>query len=141
MLSNHHPVPLLNSRPLHEMKLATRMEKEVVAIPGAVILKTWENPTHVIGSFKRKRKAAWKLIFLSTKMVQRSELLPWTTTLWGMSTVMLRKTGWNPRKEADLRPPHNECPTPFSFFPMNIIIWNSRGALKPNFQSHVRELA
>ena len=24
---------------------------------------------------------------------------------------------------------------------MNIIIWNSRGALKPKFQSHVRELA
>ena len=24
---------------------------------------------------------------------------------------------------------------------MNIIIWNSRGALKPNFQSHVRELS
>lgn len=24
---------------------------------------------------------------------------------------------------------------------MNIIVWNCRGALKPNFQSHVRELA
>ena len=24
---------------------------------------------------------------------------------------------------------------------MNIIVWNSRGALKPNFQRHVRELA
>jgi len=24
---------------------------------------------------------------------------------------------------------------------MNIAIWNSRGALKPNFQSHVRDLA
>ena len=30
---------------------------------------------------------------------------------------------------------------PLFLCPMNIIIWNSRGALKPNFQNHVRELA
>lgn len=59
----------------------------------------------------------------------------------GMSAVMLRKTGWNLRKEAELVPTHNECPTPNHQFLMNIIIWNNRGALKPNFQSHVWELA
>ena len=33
------------------------------------------------------------------------------------------------------------APPPFIFFPMNVLIWNSRGVLKPNFQSHVRDLA
>ena len=28
----------------------------------------------------------------------------------------------------------------YMFFPMNVIIWNCGGALKPTFQSHVREL-
>ena len=28
----------------------------------------------------------------------------------------------------------------FSFLIMNIVVWNCRGALKPNFQSHIREL-
>ena len=45
--------------------------------------------------------------------------------------------------------PHvDKCPTPLSACPifivlflMNYIIWNSKGALKPNFQSHVKELA
>lgn len=37
-------------------------------------------------------------------------------------------------------PPLNECPTPFHQLTMKIIMWNCRGALKPNFQSHVREL-
>lgn len=36
--------------------------------------------------------------------------------------------------------PFDECPTPNHNFLMNIIIWNCRGALKPFFQSHVREL-
>ncbi|XP_075654817.1 uncharacterized protein LOC142624982 [Castanea sativa] len=59
----------------------------------------------------------------------------------GMSTAMMRKTRWNLRKEAKLLPLFDKCPTPKHHFLMNIIIWNSRGALKPNFQSHVRELA
>ena len=37
-------------------------------------------------------------------------------------------------------PPLDECPTPFHQLTMKIIVWNCRGALKPNFQSHVREL-
>ena len=28
----------------------------------------------------------------------------------------------------------------FSFLIMNIVVWNCMGALKPNFQSHIREL-
>lgn len=35
----------------------------------------------------------------------------------------------------------DECPTPIHSLTMNIIVWNSRGVLKPNFQNHVRELA
>ena len=34
--------------------------------------------------------------------------------------------------------PHDEFSMDF-FFSMNIIVWNSRGVLKPKFQSHVKE--
>lgn len=39
-----------------------------------------------------------------------------------------------------LLPPCAECPAPDHHLSMNIIIWNSKGVLKPNFQSHVRDL-
>ena len=47
---------------------------------------------------------------------------------------------WSLRKVAVLLPPCSECPSPAHPFLMDIIIWNSRGALKPNFQSYVRDL-
>ena len=55
-----------------------------------------------------------------------------------MKLLML---GWK-WKEVGLPFPTSEVVL-FSFFisVMNYIIWNSRGSLKPNFQSHVRELA
>ena len=37
--------------------------------------------------------------------------------------------------------PFDECPPSNHVLIMNIIIWNSRGSLKPNFQNYVRELA
>ena len=44
-------------------------------------------------------------------------------------------------KEAGrLQPPADVDRFSLFFQVMNIIIWNCRGALKPNFQSHVREL-
>lgn len=43
-------------------------------------------------------------------------------------------------EEARLLPPFDECPTPDHQLVMNIIAWNYRGALKPNFQNHVREM-
>lgn len=48
--------------------------------------------------------------------------------------------GWNLREEVKSLPPFDECPTPNHGLVMNIIIWNSKGALKPNFQNHVRKL-
>ena len=55
-------------------------------------------------------------------------------------TKMLEKIGWNLRKEAEVRPPLDECPTPNHHFIMNIIIWNNKGVLKPNFQTYIRKL-
>ena len=43
-------------------------------------------------------------------------------------------------EEAICLPPFDECPTPNHCLIMNIIAWNCRGALKPSFQNHVREL-
>ena len=38
--------------------------------------------------------------------------------------------------------PPIDCSSPFVFINnMIIIVWNCRGTLKPNFHSHVRELA
>ena len=52
----------------------------------------------------------------------------------------MEKTVWNLKGKAELLLPHDKCLF-LIYFIMNIIIWNSRGVLKPNFQNHVRELA
>ena len=49
--------------------------------------------------------------------------------------------GWSLRKVVELLVILAECLYPFYHLVMNIVVWNCRGALKPNFQSHVRELA
>jgi len=59
----------------------------------------------------------------------------------GQTKEVLAKIGWNLRIEAELLPSFDECPTLDHQLTMNVIIWNSRGVLKPNFQNHVRELA
>ena len=41
----------------------------------------------------------------------------------------------------ELMPPVDYCLFPNCIFMMNIIVWSCRGALKPSFQKHVRELA
>lgn len=58
----------------------------------------------------------------------------------GQTKEMLKQIGGNLREEAKSLPPFDECPTPQHLSLMNIIIWNCKGALKPLFQSHVREL-
>ena len=50
--------------------------------------------------------------------------------------------GWRWKREVVILSPPIDCSSPFVFVNnMSIIVWNCRGALKPNFQSHVRELA
>ena len=48
--------------------------------------------------------------------------------------------GWSLRVEAMLMSSNKECSNPDYSGIMNVIIWNCRGALKPNFQNHVRKL-
>ncbi|XP_030941775.1 uncharacterized protein LOC115966748 [Quercus lobata] len=52
----------------------------------------------------------------------------------------VKKTGWNLMEEVRRLPLFDECPTPCHWVVMNIIAWNCRGALKPEFRNHVREL-
>ncbi|KAL0005724.1 hypothetical protein SO802_013285 [Lithocarpus litseifolius] len=59
----------------------------------------------------------------------------------GRTAATMEKIGWNSKRVAVLLSPHNEYPSPNHSLSMNIIVWNSRGVLKPNFQNHVRELA
>jgi len=53
----------------------------------------------------------------------------------------MEKIGWNMRMKEALVSPLKMYLIPIHSIIMNIIIWNSRGVLKPNFQYHVRELA
>ena len=57
----------------------------------------------------------------------------------GKTALVLVVTGWNVRREVKLLPPF-EASILYHQLVMNIIVWNSKGALKPNFQRHVREL-
>ena len=50
------------------------------------------------------------------------------------------QAGWSLRVEARQMPPFNACRFSDHFVIMNVLIWNCRGALKPNFQDHIREL-
>jgi len=43
-------------------------------------------------------------------------------------------------KMVEQMPPVDLCLFPSCIFMMNILVWNCRGALKPSFQNHVREL-
>lgn len=53
---------------------------------------------------------------------------------------MMIQMGWNLMEKVKLVPPLNECQTPNHRLVMNIIVWNCRGTLKPNFLAHVRDL-
>ena len=51
----------------------------------------------------------------------------------GKTKEMMALMGWNLRREAEILPHLDECPTPFHQLTMNIIVWNCRGILKPNY--------
>ena len=53
----------------------------------------------------------------------------------------MEKIGWSSRRVVTLLSPYDMFPSPNLSLSMNIIVWNSRGVLKPNFQNHVRKLA
>lgn len=53
---------------------------------------------------------------------------------------MLRRIRRNLREEAKSLPSYDESPTPIHTLVMNIIVWNYRGAMKPFFQNHVKDL-
>ena len=53
---------------------------------------------------------------------------------------MLAKMGRNLKLVEELMRLPNEVLILIHLYSMNIIVWNSRGVLKPNFQKHVREL-
>ena len=58
----------------------------------------------------------------------------------GRSSEMLAMIRWILRWGMGTRPPFNECLPPSLQLSMNILAWNCKGALKPNFQSHVHDL-
>ena len=58
--------------------------------------------------------------------------------LYGMGQLkeVTKRIAWFLREES----PVDECSLPVFICLMYIIIWNCKGALKPSFQNHVREL-
>ena len=60
---------------------------------------------------------------------------------WGKTRLLPVRMGWSLKRVTELLIALDKCPVLFFFLLiMNIVVWNCRGALKPNFQSHVREL-
>ena len=58
----------------------------------------------------------------------------------GQTKEIVRMTRWYLMEEVKFLPPIDECLNSIHCLVMNIIVWNCRGASKPSFQSHVREL-
>jgi len=59
----------------------------------------------------------------------------------GKTKEMLVMMGWSLRREAEHLSALLSVLPLLHQLTMNILVWNCRGALKPNFQSHVKELA
>lgn len=60
--------------------------------------------------------------------------------LVGQTREVVRMSRWNLMKEVVSLPPVDFYPPPIFCLIMNIITWNCRGALKPSFRNHVRDL-
>lgn len=52
----------------------------------------------------------------------------------------MHQTGWILREEERLTSLPDDFPFSSQLVIMNIVIWNCRGALKPSFQNHVKDL-
>ena len=82
------------------------------------------------------------ILVFNVHVIAREEvgvLEHWLTMMPGLEQTieLMRKIEWNLMEEARLLSPFNECPTPDHCLVMNIIAWNCKGTLKPNFQNHV----
>ena len=143
------------------MKWTISVKGSIVKIPRVIIMEIRARPIHSLGWFNPKLRTAWSLVFPLIPVSAAKGLLQLTEPEWGMmndpwwelvalcATWMLRKgytmelvrkTVWIPMEEALYLPPFDECPSPNHCLVMNIIAWNCRGALKPSFQNHVRDL-
>ena len=55
----------------------------------------------------------------------------------GFKKTLLKEIGWTMMDQMRTLPPIDECPDPNLQLSMNIILWNCRGALNPNFHQSV----
>nr|POE73695.1 hypothetical protein CFP56_64468 [Quercus suber] len=111
--------------------------REVIATSDVVLANARAKPNLERGWLKLKMEETWRSLLpimeLNLHLVARVlkigvvEYCLTSATGKDSSTKMLMKIKWNQRKEADLLPPYNECPTLYHHFIMNIIAWNYRG--------------
>lgn len=59
---------------------------------------------------------------------------------FGQLKELAERIGWKLRMEVELLSLAEDCFSPVFQLTMNVNIWNSRDALKPNFLNHVQEL-
>lgn len=126
-----------------EMGLAPEKERPTV---WRSVLQVFPNPMlceldHIMSLLENKHATKFILQHMISQLARGVLKLSLTFMPGkGQSAEMLRKTGWSLKEEEKFLSPVEEW-LPISLpFIMNIIAWNNRGALKPNFQSHVREL-
>ncbi|XP_030942199.1 uncharacterized protein LOC115967261 [Quercus lobata] len=55
----------------------------------------------------------------------------------GFKKTLLKEMGWTMMDQMRTLPPIDECPDPNLHLSMNIILWNYKGALNPNFHQSV----
>lgn len=58
----------------------------------------------------------------------------------GYTKKVLKDLGWTMMDQMQALPPIDECPSPDMHLSMNIILWNCRGALNPNFHQSVENI-
>lgn len=58
----------------------------------------------------------------------------------GYTKKVLKDLGWTMMDQMQALPPIDECPFPDMHLSMNIILWNCRGALNPNFHQSVENI-
>ena len=103
------------------------------------------NPQVTIDEFRARTKCTARWVNSKEREAWVLKMGVWESHLVlilgkGQMTKLVKWIEWYPRKEMKLNPHFHKCLLTVHHLIMKIIIWNSRGALKPNFQSHICDL-
>uniref|UniRef100_A0A2N9IFC0 CCHC-type domain-containing protein n=1 Tax=Fagus sylvatica TaxID=28930 RepID=A0A2N9IFC0_FAGSY len=111
----------------------TSVEDATVNISGASLVR--------IKSLRRRSQKGE--FFLICQREMSMGIMEHTVTMMkgdGATKRFLKEMGWSLMEQMRSLPQIDECPTPNLSLIMNIILWNCRGALNPNFRRSIADL-